>query len=69
MDVVTFAVAAALLAMLAGVLGLALGRYAGRRFGQDSAAALNAARLDAARLGERARLVDFGSLSARFSLS
>ena len=58
MDAVTFAVAAALLAMLAGVLGLALGRYAWPAMRGEDPAVLQSAQLAAARLGERAAMLE-----------
>jgi DNA recombination protein RmuC len=58
MDIAIFAVIAALLATLAGILGLALGRYLWPATRGEDAAALQAAQLEAARLGERAMMLE-----------
>lgn len=54
MDAATFAAFAGLLAILGTLIGVALGRYAWPAIRADNAAALNAARLEGVRLGERA---------------
>lgn len=58
MDAAAFAVVAALLAALAGVLGLAVGRYAWPAMRGEDPAVLKAAQLEAARLGERAAMLE-----------
>lgn len=58
MDAVAFAVVAALLAVLAGVLGLALGRHVWPVVRGEDPAVLKATQLEAARLGERAGMLE-----------
>ncbi len=58
MDAAIFVLAACIIAALGGLLGLALGRYAWPAIRGDDPALLQAARVDAARLGERAAMLE-----------